>query len=289
MEQTAQYHSATPWTASWGYRALLLVPSLFLGVFFIWPLGRVVLRSVAEPHPGLSNYVQIFGGGPYLRVLALTVETAATVTALCLLIAYPVACVVSRAEGRRLRLYTGFVLVPLWTSVVIRTYAWMVLFQQRGVLNGLLVTLGVLDRPIPILPGSFGVHVGMVHITLPFMILPLVASMRGIDRTLLRAAEVLGASPLKVFLKVFLPLSMPGVSAGVALVFITALGFFVTPALLGGPRHMMAAVLIEQQASTYLNWPLASALATMLLVVTTAIYLLYIRVTGRTDGAGLGV
>jgi ABC-type spermidine/putrescine transport system permease subunit I len=167
--------------------------------------------------------------------------------------------------------------------VVIRTYAWIVIFQRQGALNGILQWSGVADSPIPFIPGALGVHIGMVHILLPFMLLPILAAMRGIDPTLLRAGEVLGAGPVQVFVRVFLPLSLPGVSAGVAMVFITALGFFVTPALLGGPRHMMAAVLIEQQASQQLNWGLASTLATTLLLVTTVLYVLYARLTQRPD------
>jgi ABC-type spermidine/putrescine transport system permease subunit I len=191
-----------------------------------------------------------------------------------------VAYVMARATGARLQLMAAFIIVPLWTSVVIRSYAWMVVFQRRGVLNDGLLALGLVDEPVRFIPGALAVHVGMVHIMLPFMILPLIANMRAIDRSLLRAAEVLGAGPVQSFLRVFLPLSLPGVTAGCALVFMMSLGFYVTPALLGGPRHMMAAVLIEQQANGLLNWGLASALATILLAVTTAIYIGYARLTG---------
>jgi putative spermidine/putrescine transport system permease protein/mannopine transport system permease protein len=270
-----------------GYAAILVLPAAFLGVFFAWPLARVVWRSVAEPALGLGHYGRVFGSGPYLQVLYLTVEVAVTVTGLSLLIAYPVAYVIARAEGPPLRWLAGLVLIPLWTSVVIRTYAWMVLFQRQGVLNGLLIHLGLVDTPLPLLHSSLGVHIGMIHVMLPFMVLPLAASMRAIDPALLRAVELLGARPVRVFVSVFLPLTLPGVSAGVALVFVTSLGFFVTPALLGGPRNMMAAVLIEQQASTYLNWPLASALATTLLVVTAVIYLGYLRLSRRLEGPAL--
>jgi len=271
---------ARPWSATGFYAWLLAVPTGFLVIFFAWPLLRVIWRGFTDPRPGLTNFATVFGDGPYLTVLWNTIETAATVTVLCLLIAYPVAYVMAKARGTSLQVMAALVLIPLWTSVVIRSYAWMVVFQRRGVLNDLLLATGLVDTPVRFLPGSFGVHVGMVHIMLPFMVLPLLSSMRSIDGTLLRAAAVLGASPTNAFLKVYLPLSLPGVNAGVALVFMTSLGFFVTPALLGGPRHMTAAVLIEQQANTYLNWGLASALATTLLVVTLAIYLVYLRVTG---------
>lgn len=276
-----------PWSMSGFYAWLLLAPCLFLAAFFLWPLLRVVWRGFTDPKPGLVNYATVFGDGPYLVVLWNTVETAATVTVICLLIAYPVAYVMAKARGLWLQVAAALVLIPLWTSVVIRSYAWMVVFQRRGVLNDLLLAAGLVDTPVRFLPGVFGVHVGMVHIMLPFMVLPLVSTMRSIDRNLLRAAAVMGANPFMAFVKVFLPLSLPGVNAGVALVFMTSLGFYVTPALLGGPRHMTAAVLIEQQANTYLNWGMASALATTLLVVTLAIYLVYLRLTGGAAEAAL--
>jgi ABC-type spermidine/putrescine transport system permease subunit I len=251
---------------------------LFLLIFFFWPLLRVALRSVVEPELGLENYARVFGAGPYVHVLWQTIETAGIVTVLCLILAYPIAYAVSRTHGTRLTLMMIFVLVPLWTSVVIRSYGWMIVFQRQGVLNDLLLSLGLTQTRLTLLPGSLAVHVGMVHIMLPFMILPLVASMRGIDHSLLRAADVLGAPPYRRFLEVFLPLSLPGVSAGVALVFMTSLGFFITPALLGGPRLLLAAVLIEEKANIELDWPLASALATTLLLITTALYLIYLRI-----------
>jgi ABC-type spermidine/putrescine transport system permease subunit I len=268
-----------PWNFHRGNTLLLLAPGLFLLVFFFWPLLRVMARSVIEPEFGLENYARVFGSGPYVRVLWQTIETAGTVTVLCLVLAYPLAYAVARAEGARLRLLMIFVLVPLWTSVVIRSYGWMIVFQRQGVLNDLLLSLGLTQTRMTLLPGALAVHVGMVHIMLPFMILPLIASMRGIDHSLLRAADVLGAPPHRRFLEVFLPLSLPGVSAGVALVFMTSLGFFITPALLGGPQLMMAAVLIEEKANIELDWPFASALATTLLLFTTALYLAYLRLT----------
>lgn len=269
------------WTSSHAFGLLLLPPFTFLAVFFLWPLLWVVLRSVSEPAWGLGNYRYILSEGPYLQVIWITVHTAFTVTLVCLLVAYPTAYFIARAKRSVASLCYAIVLIPLWTSVIIRTYAWIVIFQRQGVLNGILEWSGATGSPIQFIPGALGVHIGMVHILLPFMLLPILAAMRGIDATLLRAGEVLGARPLQLFVHVFAPLTLPGVSAGVAMVFITALGFFVTPALLGGPKHMMAAVLIEQQASQQLNWALASTLATALLVVTTALYLVYARLIQR--------
>ena len=249
-------------------------------------MATLLVRSVTDPAIGLGNYHRVFFTGPYLRVLWLTIETASIVAVLCLVLAYPFAFVMTRMRGSLVRVMGAMVLVALWTSVVIRSYGWMVVFQRRGVLNQALVATGLVDEAINFIPGSLAVHVGMVHIMLPFMILPLLASMRSIDRSLLAAAGVLGATPWGAFVKIFLPLSLPGVYAGCALVFMMSLGFFITPALLGGPRHTMAAVLIEQQANALLDWGIASALSSVLLALTSTIYLLYVRATrGATRGA----
>lgn len=268
------------WHIGRGYRWLIVPPAVFLLLFFVWPIVRVVMRGFTDPSLGLRNYRQVLSAGPYLDVLANTVQIATLVTVICLVIAYPLAYVMTRARGWRLQLMTACVIIPLWTSVVIRSYAWMVVFQRGGVLNAALVASGLVSAPVNFVPGAIASNVGMVHIMLPFMVLPLLACMRSIDPSLLRAAGVLGASPGVAFLKVFLPLSLPGISAGTVLVFMMSLGFFVTPALLGGPRDMMAAVLIEQQAGQYLQWGIASAFATVLLVLTLAIYALYVRLTG---------
>ena len=289
MNSAAPQKPGRTWTVGRFYRLLAVPPLLIVAVFFVWPLAMVILRSFTDPALGLQNYARVFGGGPYMQVIWITIQTAAIVTLLCLVTAYPVAYVMSKAEGRRLHLMAAMVIIPLWTSVVIRSYAWMVVFQRRGVLNEALVASGIADKPIHFIPGSLAVNVGMVHIMLPFMVLPLVANMRSIDRSLLTAANVLGASPFTAFRKIFLPLSLPGVLAGSTLVFMMSLGFFITPALLGGPRHMMAAVLIEQQANRLLDWGLASALATVLLAITLVIYAVHVRLSQRVQGAALGI
>jgi len=273
----AAVRAPRPWTLGRGYLLLLALPCGFLAVFFIWPLLRVVLRSVLEPRPGFANYDKVLFSGPYLQILFYTLEIAALVTAICLLVAYPVAALTARMRGLPLRLMTGLIIASLWTSAVIRSYAWMILFQRYGIVNQALIALGFADAPVRILQTTAAVAIGMVHILLPFMLLPLITTMRRIDPTLLRAGRILGAGPVRLFLRVYLPLSRPGVNAGVALVFITSLGFFITPSLLGGGRTNMAAMIIEQEADTYLDWPLASAIATILLVLTLAIYLAYGR------------
>jgi ABC-type spermidine/putrescine transport system permease subunit I len=264
--------AARPWTAGRGYAAVALLPSLFLGVFFLWPLARVVARSFLEPKPGLTTYQKVLFSGPYLHVLIFTLQIAAEVTALCLLIAYPIAALLARMRHPWDAFLTGLVVISLWTSAVVRSYAWMILFQRYGLVNQALVGLGFTDAPVRILQTTAAVLIGIVHILLPFMLLPLLTTMRGMDRSLLLAGRMLGAGPVRLFWRVFLPLSFPGVAAGTMLVFISALGFFITPALLGGGRTMMAAMLIEEQASTYLDWPLACTLATLLLAMTLVIY-----------------
>ena len=275
------------WSQARGYFVILSLPVLFLLVFFVWPMAGVVLRSFEGGEGIFSQYLTVFERSSYIKVLLYTLQVATTVTVLCLLIAYPVAALVARLQGKWLQIAFALILVPFWTSTVIRTYAWMVLFQRKGVINGMLIDMGLIAEPLRFMHNNIGVHIGMVHIMLPFMLLPLISAFRNIDPSYMRAAGVLGANPIRTFWHVYLPLSMPGVSAGVALVFITSLGFFITPALLGGAHNMMVAVLIEQQVTITVNWELASALASVLLLVTAALYIVYDRVSRRAGGGGV--
>jgi ABC-type spermidine/putrescine transport system permease subunit I len=172
-----------------------------------------------------------------------------------------------------------FILIPFWTSILVRSYSWMVLLGKEGIINEALRAMGRTSEPIQLMHTRFAVYVGMIHILLPFMILPLYAVMRGIDRNLLRAAENLGAAPWSVFRRVFLPLSLPGIAAGCLLVFILALGFFITPALLGGQKDVMISMLIEQQVSQ-LKWGFGAMLAFVLLALALGIYVIFTRLLG---------
>jgi putative spermidine/putrescine transport system permease protein/mannopine transport system permease protein len=279
--------SGRVWSPARGYFIILLLPVLFLLLFFLWPLVTVIGRSFGEDGTTVVHFLTVFERSSYLKVLGYTFQVAATVTVLCLLIAYPVAALIARLRGGWLQISFALILVPFWTSTVIRTYAWMVLFQRKGVINGFLTDLGLVDAPLRFMHNNVGVHIGMVHIMLPFMLLPLISAFRNIDPSFMRAAGVLGANPIRSFWHVYLPLSMPGVSAGVALVFITSLGFYITPALLGGAQNMMVAVLIEQQVSITVNWELASALATLLLLLTAGLYIVYDRVARRAGAGGV--
>ncbi len=203
----------------------------------------------------------------FATVLATTVRTALLVTGAALLLGYPVALAMARLRRRAAAVVLAVVLLPFWTSVLVRSYAWMVLLGRHGVINEALVSLGVIAVPLKLLNTPFAVDVAMVHILLPYMVLPIANALRQIDASLPRAALGLGASRGAVFRQVTLPLSLPGVMAGVLLVFVLALGFYITPVLVGGPRDIMLSMLIVQQIEL-LNWPYAACLSAVLLAVT---------------------
>lgn len=267
------------------YLAFVAPLLAYLGAFYAYPVAAMMFRSIHEPHWTTENFLQIFGTGIYLHVLWLTVRISLIVTVVSLLLGYPVAYALARVDRATSNLLMILVLVPFWTSILVRTYAWMVLLGREGIINQFLIWLGVIDQPMRLLNTTFAVYVAMVHVLLPFMILPLYGVMRGIDENLLRAAQGLGAKPSGVFRQVLLPLSLPGVSAGCLLVFILALGFFITPALVGGPRDLMIAVLIQQQVDLF-NWPFASALAVLLLVAALLIFTAFVRTLGVEQSFG---
>jgi putative spermidine/putrescine transport system permease protein len=265
--------------------ALLLPLLVFLTAFYAYPVAAMMFRSIAEPEWTLDNFRKIFDSSVFLYVLWLTFRVALVVTVISLLLGFPVAYLLARMERARSNLLMMLVLLPFWTSILVRTYAWMVLLGRQGIVNQFLLWLGVIDDPLRLLNTTFAVYVAMVHILLPFMILPLYSVIRGIDGNLLRAAEGLGANPLGVFRQVVLPLSLPGIAAGCLLVFILALGFFITPALVGGPRDLMIAVLIQQQVELF-NWPFASALAVLLLAAALLAFAGFARRLGLETAMG---
>jgi len=264
-----------PWT-----NRLLLLPALaWLGIVFVYPLGRLLWASLFTPTLSLASYARLLGSSIYLTVFVNTFEISATVTMLALALGYPLAFVLATAGPRFSRLMLAAIIVPLWTSVLVRTYAWMVLLGRRGLVNEGLQSLGLLDAPLPLLYNRLGVTIGMVHVLLPFMVLPIYSVMKGIDVDLLKAAQNLGANRRQAFLRVYVPLSLSGLATGSLLVFVSALGFFVTPALLGGRRDMMIAMLIDNQISQLLDWGLGSALAVVLFAITAGLLLAVQRFT----------
>lgn len=253
-----------------GRVALLVLPgTVFLLAVFGYPLVEMAIRSLTDPSP--ATY-RVFVDSPiYLRTLFTTFETALLVTAACLLLGYPYAYAMNMATPRVAAVLGLIVLMPFWTSMLVRTYAWTVWLQDSGVINTALQELGVIGEPLPLMRNVVGVAVGMTQILLPYMVLPIYAVMRRVDPELQSAAEGLGASPSAAFMRVFLPLSFPGVGAGCLLVFVLALGFYIAPALLGGPQNTMLSQLIVDKVSLQLQFGVGSAVGMVLLAVTLAI------------------
>ena len=254
---------------------LLLVPALaFLAVFFAYPMIDILMRSVDGPQ-GITfeHYARFFERTVYVRVLMITFEIAASVTVLSLVIAYPLAFVLSTAKGKTAAVLMAMVLIPFFTSILVRTYAWIVILGPEGLFNQILGGLGL--EATQLLYNRTSVLIGMTYTLLPYMVLTLYSVMRGMDFQLVRAAYSLGASDWSVFRRIYLPHTMPGVVGGSLLVFILATGYYITPRLMGGDKDQMMATIIEYQMDLLLNWNFASALATILLIVTLAGFALY--------------
>lgn len=206
-------------------------------------------------------------------------------TLLVLVIGYPLSYALSRAKGLAFSLILVCIVIPYFTSVIVRTYAWMVILGRNGIINQFLLGLGIVDEPLQLMYNRLGVVIGMTYVLLPYMVLTLYAAMSAVDHRLLQAAEGMGAKPLTVFTKVFLPLTLHGVVAGSLIVFILAIGFFITPALMGGPGDVMMATLIEREIEISQNWPVAALMTIVLLTITLVLYAIYGRFADRATGA----
>ena len=249
------------------------VPALvLLAVFFLFPVIRMLGFSVETGN--LDWYAKALGEGLYLQVFWNTFQIAVFVTLFCLLLGYPLGFLIATTTPTWATMGFIFVLLPLWTSVLVRTYAWMVLLGRNGVFNRTLIEAGVISDPLPLLHNLTGVLIGMVHVLLPYMVLPIYGAVKRLDPAIVAAAEGLGASSWRIFWRIYLPLTLNGIFAGSVIVFVLSLGFFITPALLGGGRVIMIAILIEQQVRETLNWQFAAALSAVLLAVTLAVYAL---------------
>jgi ABC-type spermidine/putrescine transport system permease subunit I len=267
---------------------LLLGPAALCYVlFFLAPLALMLGRSVVDQAGlTLAPYRELFGTPLYLRVIWTTFKFALLTTGGCLLLGYPVALLLTRVTGTVRALLLLWVLIPYWLDFIVRSYAWMILLGRYGAINRLLMGLGLITDPRSMLSSDFAVAVGMIQIMLPLMILSLYVVMRQIDTELLHAAAAHGAGPWRAFREVFLPLSMPGVIAGALLTFVNALGFYITPVLLGGPKQTMISQTIDMLASQLLDWPLAGAASTLLLVLTGALLLAFNRRFGFERAMG---
>ncbi|WNJ91604.1 ABC transporter permease [Bosea sp. 685] len=256
----------------------LAAPFLVLAfVTFLLPLGSLLHESLFLPTPTLAHYERALTAPVYLRVMLRTLRIAAIVTVLALLLAWPLAVVMARSTGLKLAILVASVLLPLWTSVLVRTYAWMVLLQKNGVINQMLMASGLVDEPLKLLYTETAVVIAMSHVLLPFMVLPIYSALRGIPDDYSRAAQMLGASEWATFREVIFPLSLPGVTSGCLMVFLLALGFFVTPALIGGPQQMMIATLVSQQVREMLDWSFAGALVGVMLAFVLLLALIFKR------------
>jgi len=251
-------------------------------VVFVLPLIWFFVRVIGESG-GIGAFAELtrhtLSTGAVPQAMVLTLWTSAVVTAATIFVAYPMAYVLSQARGLLFSLIILCVVLPYFTSIIVRTYAWMVLLGSQGLINKVLLGLGLIGTPLPLLYNTVGVVIGMTYVLLPYMVLTLYAAMRSIDLNLVRAAFGMGASGAYAFWRVFLPLSMHGVLSGSLIVFILALGFFITPALMGGPSNITIAMLIEREVELSMNWPVAGAMSLVLLAVTLVLYAVYTRFT----------
>ena len=249
----------------------LAAPALLLVfVCLIVPVGCLFYLSFFTDGgvATLDNYRHLVEQPSYARIFWTTFKVSALTTAICAVLGYPLAYFMSQLPARAANLCMILVLLPFWTSLLVRTYAWLVLLQRTGLINTWGMQLGLWSEPLPLVNNMTGTLIGMVHIMLPFIVLPLYGSMRTIDRTLVQAAANLGASPVQSFVRVFLPLSLPGLTAGALVVLIICLGFYITPEVLGGGRVTMVSSRIATDIDTFLNWGSASALGAVLLLLT---------------------
>jgi putative spermidine/putrescine transport system permease protein len=260
-----------------GYFALALPALALVALLVVAPLARIVDTSLEG---GAGAYGDVLTSGSFRASLRATLELSALVTLLCLVLAYPLAYLLTIMRSRRVaRALLLGVLLCLWISALVRTYAWTVVLGRNGVINELLTAVGIRDQPAELIFNRFAVVVGMTHYLLPFMVLTLYTGMSGIDRRLEQAARTLGASGLRSFAAIFLPLSRPAIFAGCTIVFVLATGFFVMPALLGGPQDATLSVYIERQLY-YLEFGNASAAALIMLAIVSAIFVVADRAVG---------
>lgn len=266
----------------------LIYPVLgFITVFFVLPIAWFFVKSALDYEGNFAAMLfRTFTSPLFVTVAWKTVWISLVVTMLALLAAYPVAYTLTRMSAFKFTLVVICVVVPYFTSIIVRTYSWMIILGTRGVLNDFLMSLGLIDKPLALMYNMTGVVIGMTYVLLPYFVLTLFATMKGIDTRLLQAAHSMGASGFYAFRKIFLPLSMPGVVSGFLIVYILAIGFFITPALMGGPSDVMMAMLIERNIEVTMNWPLACALSLFLLIITLALYAVYCRLTDLDNMLG---
>ncbi|PND33584.1 ABC transporter permease [Achromobacter pulmonis] len=272
-----------------GRRHFLMAAPLvvLLLVLLIYPVGQLLLLSVyGDQGFSLTQYQRLFDSSVYVNVLLITLKISLWTTFFSVVAGYPVAYLISSLSARRKTSLLFWVLLSFWTSFLVRTFAWVVLLGRNGVVNQLLQALGILDAPANLLYNFGSVLVGMVHALMPLAVLTMLSVMENIDRNLPRAASTLGARPGTAFWKIYFPLSMPGVAAAAIMVFVTAIGFFITPALLGGRKETMITQIIIDQVQQTMNWEFAGAVSVLLLVVVLVVFAIYDKVLGLSTMTG---
>jgi ABC-type spermidine/putrescine transport system permease subunit I len=254
-------------------RILACVPALMLVAFvLIAPVGWLSWLSVSDSSGfTFRNYSRMLVNSGYASSLETTLEVAALVAVLSTLLAYPVALLLARLRGWQARLVLAIVLLPLWTSLLVRTFAWLVLLQRHGLINSTLLTLGIIDAPLALVNNLAGTVIGMTHVMTPFVVLPVTAALQTMDPLFYQAAQSLGANRWRAFWEVVFPLSLSGVVSGVTLVFVMSLGFYVMPSFLGGGSLRMWSNRIQTNIEIYPDWGAASALGVVLLIVSVAV------------------
>lgn len=272
-----------------GRRHFLMAAPLvvLLLVLLIYPVGQLLLLSVVGDQGfTLTQYQRLFESSVYINVLLITLKISLWTTFFSVVAGYPVAYLISSLTAKRKTSLLFWVLLSFWTSFLVRTFAWVVLLGRNGVVNQLLQALGILDAPANLLYNFGSVLVGMVHALMPLAVLTMLSVMENIDRNLPRAASTLGARPGTAFWKIYFPLSMPGVAAAAIMVFVTAIGFFITPALLGGRKETMITQIIIDQVQQTMNWEFAGAVSVLLLVVVLVVFAIYDKVLGLSTMTG---
>ena len=269
--------------------AILIAPTLaLLTLLFIFPVAQVLWLSFYDPAGNftISNYEKLAATPAYLQSLWVTFELSASTTLLCILIGYPVAYLLVSVKTSLSRKLLILVLIPFWTSFLVRSFAWMVLLGRQGAINNVLMSLGIIDQPLSLIYNHTGALIGMVHVMLPLFVLVAAPVMSRIDKNLMNAAATLGAGVSQSFWRIFFPLSLPGVAGGGILIFVTSLGFFITPGLLGGRHEMVISRIIVREIQEGVSWGFASALSVLLLVATVVFFILYDRLVGLSSLSG---
>jgi len=291
---------------NWGRFSVISVPYLWLAVFFFIPFLVVFKISLSEsaiavpPYTdlldfdmeeaylniklNLGNYLYLWEDSFYVDAYVSSIKIAAVSTFFTLLVGFPIAYLIARSDDKYRGILLALVILPFWTSFLLRVYAWVGLLKKQGLVNEVLMSMGIINEPLTMLQTDFAVYIGIVYTYLPFMILPLYSALEKMDISLLEAAEDLGARPIQSFFMITVPLAMPGIIAGCMLVFIPAVGEYVIPALLGGSDTLMIGRVLWDEFSLNRDWPMASAVATVMLVFLVLPIMLIRNKSGKEEG-----